>query len=436
MSMQSPDLLLPPLLKDYRTLLVAFSGGLDSTVLLHQLVMLRQQHGLQLRAVHIHHGISAFADDWAAHCQTLCTQWGVPLDVIRITLCDDGSGVEAQARKARYDAFRQIIRPGEALVTAQHLDDQCETLLLALKRGSGPAGLAAMPETLAFGDNLLLRPLLSVSRGTLEDYARRHQLHWIDDDSNQDDRYDRNFLRLRILPLLKARWPHFSRSVARSSALCGEQESLLDELLADELASLVTPDGSLTLTPLHSVSTVRRNALLRRWLILLNAPPPSRSMLERIWQEVALSREDAMPRLQIGAYDVRRYQGQLWWVKRVTPPGKQVLSWHPPYTPLKLPLELGILRVAQTGYAVRAPHHNEQVSVRFHAPGNWHIVGRQHGRSLKKLWQELSVPPWQRDTTPLLFYGEQLIAAPGIFVTRQGQAEDHACWHIDWQKGE
>lgn len=420
----------------FSKVLVAFSGGLDSTVLLHQLAALRSQFTLQLRAVHIHHGISDFADAWVTHCQTICERWAVPLDVVHVTLHNDGSGIEAQARSARYAAFAQIIQPDEALVTAQHLDDQCETVLLALKRGSGPAGLAAMPETLPFGDNVLLRPLLSISRETLEAYAHAHQLTWIDDDSNQDDRYDRNFLRLRVLPLLQARWPHFARSVARSAALCGEQEALLDELLADEIASLITPEGSLTIAPLHEASQGRRNALLRRWLTQRDAPPPSRAMLERVWREVALSRDDAAPRLQIGAYDVRRYQGQLWWIKRQAAPGKQSVIWQPPYTPLKLPLELGILRVAQTGYAVRAPEQDEQVSVRFHAPGNWHIVGRERSRSLKKLWQELSVPPWRRDTTPLLFYGEQLIAAPGIFVTRQGQAQDHACWHIDWQKGE
>ncbi|WP_312985924.1 tRNA lysidine(34) synthetase TilS [Atlantibacter sp.] len=420
----------------YRKVLVAFSGGLDSTVLLHQMAALRQQNDLQLRAVHIHHGISAFADEWVAHCQAICERWAVPLEVVRVTLQNDGSGIEAQARSARYAAFAQIIQPAEALVTAQHLDDQCETVLLALKRGSGPAGLAAMPETLPFGDNILLRPLLNTSREALEAYAQAHQLTWIDDDSNQDDRYDRNFLRLRVLPLLQARWPHFARSAARSAALCGEQEALLDELLADELMSLTTPEGSLTIAPLNEVSQVRRNALLRRWLTQRDAPPPSRAMLERIWQEVALSREDAAPRLQIGAFDVRRYQGQLWWIKRRAAPGRQAVIWEPPYSPLKLPLELGILRLAQTGYAVRAPYQDEQVSVRFHAPGNWQIVGRERSRNLKKLWQELSVPPWRRNTTPLLFYGEQLIAAPGIFVTRQGQAQDHACWHIDWQKGE
>lgn len=420
----------------YRKVLVAFSGGLDSTVLLHQLAALRAQHCLELRAVHIHHGISTFADEWAAHCQAICAQWSVPFQAVRVTLQNDGSGIEAQARSARYAAFAQLIQPQEALVTAQHLDDQCETVLLALKRGSGPAGLAAMPEALPFGENVLLRPLLTFSRASLEEYAHAHQLCWIDDDSNQDDRYDRNFLRLRVLPLLQARWPHFSRSAARSAALCGEQEALLDELLADELASLVTPQGSLTIAPLYEVSVIRRNALLRRWLTQLEAPPPSRAMLDRIWQEVALSREDAMPRLQIGAYDMRRYQGQLWWVKHQPAPDKQTVIWQPPYAPLKLPLELGILRLAQTGYAVRVPHQDEQVSVRFRAPGNWQIVGRERSRSLKKLWQELSVPPWQRDTTPLLFYGEQLIAAPGIFITRQGQALDHACWHIDWQKGE
>ncbi len=141
---------LQPLLSSlhpHRSLLVAFSGGLDSTVLLHQLVTLRETIApdLQLRAMHIHHGISANADKWAAHCEQLCTRWNVPLRVARVRLADDGKGVEAQARAARYQALTHALRPAEALLTAQHLDDQCETFLLALKRGSGPAGLAAMP---------------------------------------------------------------------------------------------------------------------------------------------------------------------------------------------------------------------------------------------------------------------------------------------------
>ena len=294
-------------LSPHRQFLVAFSGGLDSTVLLHQLVCWRQQEpSISLRAVHIHHGISQNADSWVAHCQRLCTQWQVPLVVERVTLAQNGLGLEAEARTARYQAFREALIPGEVLLTAQHLDDQSETLLLALKRGSGPAGLSAMPTYAAFGDTQLIRPLLHETRAALLHWAQTHALTWIEDESNQDDAYDRNFLRLRVLPLLNARWPHFAEASARSAALCAEQEQLLDELLADELARLRTDAGTLTIEPMMTMSAPKRAAILRRWLAWLGAPMPSRETIARVWQEVALAREDATPCLRLGNFEVRR----------------------------------------------------------------------------------------------------------------------------------
>ncbi|EOA4404830.1 tRNA lysidine(34) synthetase TilS [Citrobacter amalonaticus] len=417
-----------------RQILVAFSGGLDSTVLLHQLVQWRmQQPTLSLRAMHIHHGLSAHADEWVAHCEAVCAQWQVPLVVERVTLVDAGLGIEAQARQARYQAFADALLPGEVLVTAQHLDDQCETFLLALKRGSGPAGLSAMAESAEFAGTLLIRPLLTQPRAALEQWAMQHQLRWIEDESNQDDAYDRNFLRLQVLPLLQQRWPHFADATARSAALCAEQESLLDELLADELSSCTTDNGTLELTPLMAMTRVRRAALLRRWLAAKNAPMPSRDGLERLWQEVALAREDASPCLRFGEYEVRRFQGQLWWIKSVVGQSETILPWPRWQLPLTLPAGLGHLRLL-VGDELRAPHEDERVSIRFKAPGMLHIVGRSGGRKLKKIWQELNVPSWRRDTTPLLFYGETLIAAAGVFVTRDGAAGEESGVRLVWDQ--
>ena len=303
-------------LHPHRQLLVAFSGGLDSTVLLHQLVLLREQDpSLTLRAVHVHHGLSAHADDWVAHCRQICQQWQVPLVVHHVTLARGGLGVEAHARAARYQAFQDTLNAGEVLVTAQHQDDQCETLLLALKRGSGPTGLSAMAPSSAFAGSRLLRPLLNETRESLRQWALAHQLSWIEDESNQDDTYDRNFLRLRVIPVLRERWPHFSEAVARSASLCAEQEQLLDEMLAAELASLVAEDGSLAIAPLATMSPPRRAALLRRWLAGQQAPMPAREVPERLWHEVALAREDASPCLRLGEFTVRRFQQRLYWVK-------------------------------------------------------------------------------------------------------------------------
>lgn len=406
-----------------RQFLVAFSGGLDSTVLLHRLVLWRKQRSdIGLRAIHIHHGLSPHADSWAEHCQRLCEHWQVPLVVRRVQLVDEGKGVEAQARKARYSAFEDAILPGEVLLTAQHLDDQSETFMLALKRGSGPAGLASMPEAMPFAATQLLRPLLHETRASLVNWAQRHDLRWIDDESNADDRYDRNFLRLHVLPQLTTRWPHFADAVARSAALCGEQEQLLDELLAEELAAAMDHDGGLLIAALRPLSAVRRSALLRRWLASQRAPMPSREMLTRIWEEVALARDDAEPCLRLGSLDLRRYQGRLWLVKGLPILREKVIDWPSPYAPLVLPEGSGTLSLV-SGAEIRLPSAEERVTIRFQASGALHIVGRNGGRKLKKIWQELGVAPWLRDTTPLLFYGETLIAAAGHFVTWEGAVQ-------------
>ncbi|CCP04056.1 cell cycle protein [Erwinia amylovora Ea644] len=418
-----------------RAVLLAYSGGLDSSVLLHQLVQLREQRPqLQLRAVHIHHGLSPLADGWVAHCQQQCDRWRVPLVVVRVQVDAREGGIEAAARQARYQALRQQLAAGETLLTAQHLDDQSETLLLALKRGSGPAGLAAMPQQQLLGDHRHLRPLLAQSRQQLESWAQRYQIGWIEDDSNQDPRYDRNFLRLQVMPLLNQRWPHFASAVARSAQLCGEQERLLDELLAESLDALVDESGALCFTPLLTMSNARRSALLRRWIARQHGSMPSRAALQRIWLEVACSRADAEPCLRMGSSEVRRFRDRLYWLPQLLPLGASQLAWPAPWQPLTLPDGLGQLRQSSQGIALRYPQPTDSVNVRFRATGAFHIIGRAGSRSMKKLWQEHGIPPWQRERIPLIFYGDRLIAALGVFVTRDGSVQQGAKeWHINWR---
>ena len=416
-------------------LVVAFSGGLDSTVLLHQLLRWQQAHPqTRLRALHVHHGLSPNADSWAAHCMALCADWQLRCEVLRVQVDAREQGVEGAARAARYQALTAAMQPDELLLTAQHLDDQCETLLLALKRGSGPAGLAAMPLRHTRYGRVLLRPLLGQSRQQLEAYARQHQLRWIEDESNQDARYDRNFLRQRLLPELQARWPHFAEACARSAALCGEQEQLLDELLAEQLAALTQADGSLHFPPLLTMSETRANALLRRWIARQGAPMVSRAALQRLRQEVMLSREDAQPRLRFGEAEARRYRDALYWLPLHASLKAQQLPWPDRREPLRLPQQLGVLLAHRAPSALRQPDADEEVSVRFHAQGEVHLAGRAGGREIKKVWQELAIPPWQRERIPLIYYNQTLVCAPGLFITRQGAAVDEHGWQAIWQK--
>lgn len=471
-------------ISDYQKLLLAFSGGLDSTVLLNLLTALRDaadtstqtKSPVVLRAMHVNHGLNQDADQWVEHCAQECRLRVVPFSVVRVLLEDTApGGIEAVARRARYQALRDKLLPQEVLVTAQHLDDQVETLFLALKRGSGPNGLAAMLLDTPYHGHRLLRPLLTCDRAQIKTYAHECQLNWIEDDTNKDIRYDRNFLRLHILPLLQKRWPWFNKAVARSARLCIEQEELLDELLAETVTQLTQPDGSLELIPLVTMTAARRRALFRRWIANRGVKMPSYLQLERIWKEVVLSRDDATPQLQLNDWLLRRFQNRLYLlpISMTSSLGEVILPWLEVEAPLFLPQQLGVLirhlessnivpntsvlssiytnindtaKVSQSNHStpktcrvaaycvIRAPLTNEKVSVRFGSvSGPLHIVGRHRGRTLKKLWQELKVPPWLRRRTPLLFYNQTLIAGLGVFVTQEGEAsKQRARWQIYW----
>ncbi|MGK2946653.1 MAG: tRNA lysidine(34) synthetase TilS [Candidatus Malihini olakiniferum] len=417
-----------------KRVLVAYSGGLDSSVLLHILYQLMQQRpDLIVRAAYVHHGLNAHASSWAKHCVHTCQQWGILCSVLPVRIDAREHGIQGAARNARYQALRIHLLSKEVLLTAQHLNDQSETFLLALKRGSGPAGLSSMGTTGSLGCHQLKRTLLGFPRTQLEDYARYYQLTWVEDESNRDVRYDRNFLRLQVLPLLKQRWPSFLDTVARSARLCAEQEQLLDELLAASLHSACDTEGALAIKALIPLSEPHRFALLRRWLKVHGVTMPSCEKLLHLWQDVALSRQDAEPLLQLGKVQIRRFRQRLYCIDLCVNVVGLVLPWQPEDGALKLPEQLGSLRLSKQGMRIRRPHLDEQISVRFSLKGKLHIVGRSFRRSAKKIWQEYAIPPWMRKQIPILYYNEQPIAAIGVFVMREGDSQsDSASWQVEW----
>ncbi len=414
-----------------RPLLVGFSGGLDSLVLLTLLARLvRERPGFSLQACHVHHGLNPKADAWAEQCLQVCARLQVYCVVERVTIeLGMGESLEALARAARYQALAKRLAPGGALVTAHHEDDQLETLLLALKRGAGPRGLAAMPARQPFASSEvvggeLLRPLLEVSRATLAAWAAQEKLVWVEDDSNQDERFDRNFLRARILPLLRQRWPSFAATVQRSSELCAELESLANEVAVADLQQCQATDGSLTLAKVELLSLPRRHNLLRHWLRQLSGLVPSREQLLQIWPQVVQARADAMPLLHWEGGDLRRYAGRLYLVPHPLPalPACQPLDMEAGQVDLNYGCHWRWQVASWDGMAagqwLRLPRSGVVVTLRFGVAGSLRArpLGRQGSRELKKLWQEYEVAPWLRGRVPLLFYGEELVAALGYFV--------------------
>ncbi|MBM7454944.1 tRNA(Ile)-lysidine synthase [Oceanisphaera litoralis] len=414
-------------------LLVAFSGGLDSTVLLALAARLAREQGRAVRAVHIAHGLQAAAEPWPAHCARVAESLGVACETIRVQVeLGPRVSLEAAARKARYHALAGAMQPGEILLTGHHLDDQAETLLLALKRGAGVAGLAAMPMRKPFDPGEQWRPLLACSRQQLDTFAREQSLSWVEDPSNADDDFDRNFLRNRILPPLLQQWPSFNRTLARSAELCAEQMELAAELAETDLPGLLNPAGGVSITGLQTLSRARRHNVLRHWLEL-EAIHSSRRQLQAIWQELALARADAEPEVRLGTRCIRRYQGFLYLPSNgVTPRPLANLGageWqHCGVGQLRLgPVTQGADLVADL-----AP---EQLHIAFQVPGlRARPAGRSGSRPLKKLWQEYGIPPWQRPQIPLLMQGTELVAAIGLFVCKDYTPEpDQPGWRLEWK---
>lgn len=402
--------------------LIALSGGLDSSTLLSLFAKLREnQPHFQLRVIHIHHGLSTNADSWVEHCQTLCEQYQIPFIVERVQV-DKTNGIEAGAREARYQAIRQHIQPNEVLVTAHHLNDQTETFFLALKRGSGLQGLGAMqPQSELFGMTVF-RPLLPFTRAQLENYARAENLTWIHDESNEDNRYDRNFLRNQILPELRERWAHFDQAVQRAAQHCFEQQQLIDSLLQEDFETHCTTKTEFQLHHFSQYSPAKQTALLRMWLAENQCDMPSKRQLEQLIQDVILAKEEANPQFHLGEKVIRRYQSCLYLTDNFQ--DLKGICLNMTGSTLNLPDNLGeihLQRQAQhfvfswQSYSVELPATDLPIQIRFGYSGKIKRHPKRPREEIKKIWQDLRVPPWQRNRIPLIFYGNELQSAVGFF---------------------
>lgn len=424
-------------LKPKGRLVLGLSGGVDSRVLLHLMARYRSLHPeVECIAVHVHHGLSSYADEWVEKCRKWCRDYRIEIVVKRVQLnLANQISTEQEAREKRYQAFRTEVHHGDLLLSAQHSGDQLETFLLALKRGSGPKGLSAMPECAPFADGLLVRPLLNISREVIVEYAHQMQLEWVEDESNLDTQYDRNFLRHRVIPELKSRWPAIENSVLRSSKLCAEQEQLLNELLQDRLNTMTDESDGLDIYTLKQQSLAARNQLLWLWLQKQNCLMPSLKQLTLIWDEVALAKQDANPKINLTSGEVRRYQNRLFFLGKMS----DVSQWSASLADglrIVLPDNLGSIRVIEKCLAsplsLRNPIDGEKIWVHFNAQGLIaHPTERGHSRKLKKLFQEYGVPSWLRTRTPLIMYDNKLAMVAGLFVCKEFYGED--C-EIQWDK--
>lgn len=402
---------------------VAYSGGLDSHVLLHICSELRKTLPLHLRAVYVNHHLSANANAWASHCATICHD--LQLDFVQKNVsvsCANDQSPEEAARLARYQAFAELMAPCDFLLTAHQQDDQAETVLLQLLRGAGPKGLAAMPAVKPFATGFHARPLLDFARADLKHYAEQQQLKWIEDESNFNIGYTRNFLRHEILPILKMRWPSVTKTLSRVAENCAEAQELLETMAAEDLRNISLDEG-IAIEKLLNLPPARQRQVLRQWFCQLGFPIPSAVKMQQIQEHFLEADQDKLPHIIWGDVELRRFQNKLYAMK--------CLSKHDPaktYTwdlraPLVLP-NLGILEVSRTsGAGLRADITH--LDVRFRLGGErCQLPGRKGHHDLKKLFQQWQVPPWERDRIPLLYLDDKLVAVLGFFIDSRFAAKD------------
>lgn len=412
---------------------VAYSGGIDSTVMLHALATSTTE--TSITAVHVNHGLHPESDLWAAHCERIAAELTVEFVSFRVNVpSDERQGPEAAARTARYAVLREMVNDHDCLLSAHHTGDQAETLLLNLMRGSGVDGLAGIGMRQPFGSGLLLRPMLHVPTESIDDYAKKHELDWVEDPSNADTRYDRNFLRQQVVPLLQSRWPAAVDRVQRSAHLVGEASTLLSDLAQIDLTSVGTPDR-LNSIALQNLSAPRQRNLLRHAIRLCGLPLPPATKLQQIIDVLIPAREDAQPLVSWAGAEVRRFRDRVFILAPLpacAATGSQCLT--PDGPPIRLGTGLGSVRLEPTQKLGISPALAKGgLQVQFRSGGEeMRVTGRSSTRKLKTLFQENAVLPWMRSRLPFLYADGQLVAVADLWI--DDACKDEPGYVIQWDE--
>ena len=410
-------------------LTLAYSGGVDSHVLLHLLAQLCVESQRQLTVIHVDHGLSPKSGDWSKHCTAICKSLDVPLVIERVTVERGSRGIEDAAREARYQALAKHISSDDVLLTAHHRDDQVETVLLHLVRGTGAHGLAGMAPLREFAQGLHLRPMLGVSRHVIAEYARSQQLQWIDDVSNEDTSLSRNYMRHEIVPKLRAHWPGAEQVIGRSAGHAAAAVELLQQIASEDWRRCEqSGDLSLSLNACDQLTDARLRNLLRYWVSQSGLALPATRHIDEVVRQIRKPSATGRAIMHWPGANCCRYRDRLTLQATLPTVGRDYdIQWDTS-NPLKidsLGIEFSVIRTRGRGLAA-ARLTGGTVHLRNRRGGeNLQPVGRAHHHKLKKLFQEAGIPPWQRDLLPLVYVDNNLAAVGDRWVSQEFAAEEN-----------
>jgi tRNA(Ile)-lysidine synthase len=394
-----------------RKVCVGYSGGLDSSVLLDQVCEVVPKNAIA--ALHVNHGLSAYSNDWEEHCQSECERQKIAFYAERVQVVKANKGIEDAARNARYRAFQKHVSPGDILLLAHHANDQAETVLFRFLRGTGLRGASGIHQQRLVANLDILRPLLHVTRRELELYAQHKKLSWIEDESNLDERFDRNFIRQRVIPLLETRWPQAAKKIAESASHAAQNLAVLNDYLDQELVSLSRRKErlgeSIDLAGFTALPKQRANLLLQRWCESLGVDIPNSVHLAKLFEVIA-AKEDAKPCLNWGRAELRRFDHRLYLLPSIELGSLSEQNWHPSEV---LRFDNGFTLSclnheslsSDTVFTLRSRNNSERCRP----------IGRAHRQTVKKLLQEHHLEPWLRDCVPFVYLANELVAVPGVW---------------------
>ncbi|MDJ0955941.1 MAG: tRNA lysidine(34) synthetase TilS [Arenicellales bacterium] len=411
------------------SLYVAFSGGLDSTVLLHALISIETIDRSRITALHVNHGLHKQATAWEKECERRCQAWGVRFLVHHLDLsAASPTSIESAARQGRYRWFEQQLTAKDILLVAHHLDDQVETVLANLFRGAGSHGLKGMLATRALGVGQLWRPMIEVERSALHDYAKDNGLHWIHDPANEDQRHTRNYLRHTVLPLVRKTWPGITQTVSRAAQNWRDTALLLDEIAQMDLADVRHKKQlsffKISVDDLNKLSELRVLNALRFWFRKCGFQAPARSHLQQLYTSMVVTLPKATAILSWPGVQVRRYRDWLYISSSSSDHRAFQISWNADGT--ALPGNRRLIARPVVGRGIKKDIYDTcSISIRSRVGGErcW-LPNRKNHRKLKKLFQQSGVPPWERARVPLVYVEDELVAVVGFWYCQPFNAQD------------
>jgi len=372
-----------PFLED-KNIVVALSGGIDSVVLLHYL---HTHYPDNCRAIHCNHHLSKHCVEWGEFCKDLCNKLSIPYSNVDIFI-ENGSNLEENARKKRYNSLSSDLKENEVLCTAHHQNDQAETLLLQLFRGAGVAGLASMPKSKPLGKGVHYRPMLNIKKSEIIQYTKDNHLSWVEDDSNTDTNFRRNFLRLDIIPKLEVAYKNLAKTLTRSAKHQSEALQLIQALAKIDIQAhqLINLNHQINIQKLTQLDTLRIKNIIRYHLSSLEFLAPSDKVMKQIL-DLLSAKEDANPLVSWDQFEIRRFQGQLYFIDNKANQNEDFCPYHAELK--KLP-----------NFSIRYRTEGQRIK----------LPGKKHSQSLKKILQEANIPPWERSSLKMYYIKDELRA--------------------------